>query len=51
MALGTGHYLCERREVKRMGGGEGRGESRGGQEYFRVDRAEGLISYHNNKWQ
>ena len=21
MALGTGHYLCERREVKRMGGG------------------------------
>ena len=44
MALGTGHYLCEQPEVKRMGGGGGRGESRGGQEFFRVVRGAYFLS-------
>ena len=43
MALGIGHYLRERREVKRMRG-RGRGESRGGQEYFRVVRGAYFLS-------
>ena len=43
MALGTGHYLCEQPEVKRMGGG-GKGGSRGGQEFFRVVRGAYFLS-------
>ena len=49
MALGTGHYLCERREVKRMRGGGGGG--RAGEVKSILEWLEGLISYHNNKWQ
>ena len=48
MALGTGHYLCEQREAKRMGGGEG---GRAGEVKSFLELLEGLISYHNNKWQ
>ena len=47
MALGTGHYLCEQPEVKRMGGGGGRG--RAGEVKSFLELLEGLISYHNNK--
>ena len=48
MALGTGHYLCEQPEVKRMGGG---GRGRAGEVKSFLELLEGLISYHNNKWQ
>ena len=48
MALGTGHYLCERREVKRM---RGEGGGRAGEVKSILEWLEGLISYHNNKWQ
>lgn len=44
MTLGTGHYLCERREVKRMGGGGGRA----GEVKSILEWSEGPIFYHSN---